>query len=488
MLLSEKEERGRRFTLALRAGIPVLLLVFLVFFTTLSNSDSFVFTLKDIMLLVATTFIAIYFIYFLMNLSVQESIIDQTTHGFNRKAFIEKLEQYNPRAVACLSIENLSSLNENYSMDQIDALLYTVAHKLNLIFKQNDLNTVLIGRQQGSEFLIALNEKHDNIQTILDRLIEENNTIDNIEVEYRYAILTDINKDYEKAIIQLRDIITSQPMEESEEEVNEEVEKSMVKDAKELSDIETSVIASIQKQNLSLSFRPLLHVSNNTVDMYEIAAKLQTSTQNDILPRTYLPIINRLGLGREYDLMLIKHVIDLLPLTDTHIAFTFNLSPFSLRDKSFQAKLFAYLEEKQVDASRLIIQLYERKTHHNLSGYLETLKNFRARGIRICIDNFGSSNASMEYMKHFKFDMVQFDRDYVTNLEDETTFAMIRSLVQMSQELEILTVAKWVDKEWQKEKLRSLGIDYLQGFGIGKPITETDLIDRYNKNIEKGNL
>jgi EAL domain-containing protein (putative c-di-GMP-specific phosphodiesterase class I) len=200
----------------------------------------------------------------------------------------------------------------------------------------------------------------------------------------------------------------------------------------------------------------------------------------DILPRVYLPIVNRLGLGREYDLALLQHVVDLLPLIDENISLSFNLSPFSLRNENFQEKFFTYLAKSKVDPSRLIIELYERKTHHDLSSYLKTLNKFRARGVRIAIDNFGSSNASMEYMKNFNFDLVQFDRDYVTKLDDANTYAMFSSMVKMSKDLNIITVAKWVDNESQKTKLRELGMDYLQGFGIAKPISEQTLIDSYN--------
>jgi len=475
MLLSEKEERERRFTLALRAGMPVLILVFLVSYTTIYQGDASNISIKDITLIAAITFITIYFIYFLMNLSVQETMIDQTTHGFNKKTFIKKLQDYKPKSLACLSIENLSSLSENYSTDQIDSLLYTIARRLNLLFKQNGLDAVLIGRGRGSEFLIALNENHGNIETILETMIKENSRINNIEVDYKFAIITDTNEDFEKAILQLRDIIASQSSHD-----NKEKHTQYIKDASELSSIEKDVISTIQKKKLLLSFRPLQNTSSDTIDTYEIAVKLNSETHQDILPRVYLPIINRLGLGRDYDLTLIKHVIDLLPLVDDTISFTFNLSPFSLRDSSFQEKLFAYLDEKKVDPSRLIIQLYERKTHHDLSGYLNTLKNFRSHGIKICIDNFGSSNASMEYMKHFKFDMVQFDRDYVTHLEDETTYAMLHSLIDMAKNLHVQTVAKWVDNEAQKTKLKVLGIDYIQGFGVSKPLDEETLINRYN--------
>ena len=476
MLQSQKEERGRRFTLALRAGIPILLLVFLVFYTTMYKGEIPNISLQDGLLLTGITFVTIYFIYFLMNLSVQETILDQTTQGYNKKAFIKKLQHYEPTSIACINIENLTLLSENYSSDQIDNLLYTISSQLNQLFRQNGFDQVLIGRGRGSEVLIAVNKNDHDVEAILETMIKENSSINNIEVDYTFAVVTNTNDDFPKAILQLRDIIASQSVKDDTQQ-----DIPHIKDTKELSDVEKYVISAIKNKDLLLSFRPLLNTHTDIVDTYEIAIKLKCHTQkDDILPRIFLPIVNRLGLGREYDLTLVKHVIDILPLVDENISFTFNLSPFSLRDNSFQDKVFEYLTLKKVDPSRLIIQLYERKTHHDLSGYLKTLKKFRAHGLRICIDNFGSSNASMKYMKHFKFDMIQFDRDYVTHLEDETTYAMLHSLIRMSQDLQVKTVAKWVDNESQEKKLKVLGIDYLQGFGIGKPINEIALINQYN--------
>lgn len=62
----------------------------------------------------------------------------------------------------------------------------------------------------------------------------------------------------------------------------------------------------------------------------------------------------------------------------------------------------------------------------------------------------------MEYMKHFKFDMVQFDRDYVTYPEEETNYAMLNSPIKMAKDLQVQTVAKRVDNDKQKKKLRVL--------------------------------
>ena len=475
MLLSEREERERRFKLALRAGIPILLLVSLVFYSLFFRGSHIHVNLETTFIMMSILFITVYFIYFLIDLSVKETLIDQTTQGFNQKAFITKLQKYRPKTLVLLIVKNLSTINENYSAEQVDLLLYNIIHKLNQEFRKYGLNKVLIARRYGAEFLIAIDRDSDDIETILENFITKYRNIDDIELDYTYAAVTNTGKELEKDIIYLKDLIAIE-----EKSFNIPADNHKIQDATELSKIEQSILFALKHEKLYLSFRPILNTGSNQIDMYEISAKLHDQKGTDILPRVYLPIINRIGLGREYDMVLLKHIISLLPLVDAHISFSFNLSPFSLRDESFQKQFFSLLAQQVDHPSRLIIELYERKTHHNLSGYLKTLKKFRAQGIRIAIDNFGSSNASMEYMKHFNFDLVQFDRDYVTKLDDTTTYAMLSSLVSMSKELGIVTVAKWVDNAAQREKLIALGVDYLQGFGIGKPINETKLLKQYN--------
>ncbi len=472
MLLSELQERERRFKLALRAGIPIVLLISLVLYSTFFKSDSFHFSLETGFLMAALLFASVYFIYFLMELSVNETLIDQTTQGFNEKAFIEQLQAYKPKTIVLLMIKNLSTINENYSRENVDLLLYNVIHKLDQELGKVGLKKALIARRYGAEFLVSLDRNSNDIQAIFEDFIEKNKVINEIEVDYVFAVITNTGESLDKDIVHLKDLISTQYATNKKH--------NLTKDAKEVTAAEEAIITSLREKNLLLSFRPLLNTKSNTIDIYEISVKLTSGKIGNILPKVYLPVINRLGLGREYDLALLQHVIDLLPLIDENISLSFNLSPFSLRDENFQEKFFTYLNNSKVDPSRLIIELYERKTHHNLSGYLKTLNKFRAKGVRIAIDNFGSSNASMEYMKHFNFDLVQFDRDYVTKLDDDNTHAMLNSMVTMSKDLDITTVAKWVDNDSQKAKLKILGIDYLQGFGIARPISEKILIDTYN--------
>ncbi len=477
MLLSELEERERRFKLALRAGVPVLLLVSLVFYALFVQEGKLEFTPVNGFLIAAIIFITVYFNYFLIDMSVKESMVDQTTQSYNHKAFIEKIQAYKPNTLILLVIRNLPVINENYGTEKVDLLLYTIVHKLNTTLTHHGFKNPLIARNFGTEFIIALDSDKEGIKEIFETFIEENKIIDDIEVDYAFAIVTKAQGNIKQILGGLKDLILAQDVQPKKEENRQQ---NNVKNAQELEEIEQHIIEALRERAFHLTFRPLLNTHTNRVDIYEIVAKMVAPNQKEILPRVYLPIINRLGLGVEYDYALTEHIVKILPLIDEGISFTFNLSPFSLRNRSFQEKFFALIEKEAIVPSRLIIQLYERKTHHDLSGYFQTLNTFRQRGIRICIDNFGSSNASMEYMKHFKFDMVQFDREYVTHLQDQTTHAMLSSLIGMSKSLHVQTVAKWVDKEEQKKELIALGIDYLQGFGIEKPLSEEQLINRYN--------
>jgi len=469
MLLSEQEERGRKFKLALRAGLPVLILIGLVAYGTVFQNKTIHFGLREALLSAALVFVTTYFIFFLLVEDSQKTLVDHTTHSYNYPAFLHHYKTHKPRSLALIILDNLAIINENYGTRDVDTMLRSLIYQLDATLSAHGIRDAIIGRRHGAEFLIGSESDAQSLHAAVQSFVTDHPSILEIELDYRFHVFDHPKDELEKVISHIRDMISTKTSSVSEKPAETS-----------LGELEEQIIEAIRADRIRFSFRPLYHVKKATIDTYEISAKLQLPDGETILPRVYLPIINRLGFGRDYDFAILKHTLSLLPLVDENISFSFNLSPFSLRSKDFQAKAFDLLQQSGITPSRLIVELYERKTHHNLEGYLKTLESFRARGLRICIDNFGSSNASMEYMRHFKFDMVQFDRDYVGSLDDANSLAMLRSLVEMSRSLQITTVAKWVDKEEQKQQLIAMGIDYLQGFGIAKPVSEEKLIHIYN--------
>jgi len=477
MLISEQEERGRKFKLALRAGLPVLLLIGLVAYGTFWKGNTFTFSLSTVIMIAALVFVTTYFIFFLLEEDSQKSLIDPTTNGYNYTAFLHHYKTHKPRALSLLILDNLTTINENYGTREVDTMLRSLIYQLDATLAAHDISRAIIGRKHGAKFLIGADTDKESLQRAIQSFVTDHPSIEEIEIDLRFDTVDNFDENLEKTLDHIHDRILATS---DRKRRRSDAHPSSVEVTTEQSNLEEEIVQAIHQGRVLFTFRPLFQVKSGTIDTYEIAAKLQLPNGQELLPRVYLPIVNRLGFGREYDTAILRHVLAILPLIDERITFSFNLSPFSLRNKEFQDRAFDLLAQSGIAPSRLIIELYERKTHHNLDGYLKTLESFRAHGLRICIDNFGSSNASMEYMRHFKFDMVQFDRDYVSHLDDRSSHAMLQSMVDMSRSLRILTVAKWVDKEDQKKKLIEMGIDYLQGFGIAKPLSEEQLINTYN--------
>ncbi len=477
MLASQAEERGRKFKLALRAGLPVLLLISLVTYAVFRQGELTTFGAREILLVFAMMFVTTYFIFFLLEEDSQKALIDPTTNGYNYTAFLHHYQTRKPRSMAVLILDNLGIINENYGVHEVDAMLKSLVYQLDATLAAYDIGQAAIGRKNGANFLIGSDAPESVLHHAIRTFIQEHPSIEEIEINLYFSTASSPDEPLEAVIGRMHDLTV---VREKAPDHSPEAAASAAHNTLESKDLEESILQAVRDHRIHFMFRPIFNIKQNQIDTYEIAAKLRLENGQEVLPKVYLPIINRLGFGREYDYVVLKHALDVLPLVDEHISFSFNLSPFSLRNKGFQSKAFALLTQSQITPSRLIVELYERKAHHNMEGYLKTLESFRARGVRICIDNFGSSNASMEYMRHFKFDMVQFDRDYVARLDDEKSRAMLTSMISMSHSLHIDTIAKWVDNEEQKHKLIDLGIDYLQGFGIAKPLTEDQIINTYN--------
>jgi len=476
MLQSVKEERERRFKLAMRAGIPIIILMFLLFFTIFSKGNFTAPSLEDAILLGGLVFITVYFIYFLIVLDAKETLVDQTTEGFNLISFMSKIQKNQPKTVAILKIKNLSTINENYGIFAANTLLHTLVSKLNTSIHAHSKNIGSIGRYTGAEFLIAMDAETAEINLLLQEFIQDNQTIDSIEIDYAYAIIKNNNEEPQKNIERLKNILINM---ETKPNSKSHIK---IKDASELSILEQQVIEALNRDDaLGLGFRPLYSVKSGVIDIYEVTLKLLLKNGKKLSPKEYLPIINNHSLGVQYDQKIFEKIIQVLLLIESHISLSFNISPFSLRNQDFLENIFAMIDNSGIDPQRIIIEIYEKKAHHGLQNYLKILSKIRAKGVRICIDNFGTSNASMEYIKHFKFDLVQLDREFINTMDDPNHLSMLKSLITMSKDMDITTIVKWVDKAPQRKTLEGFGVDYIQGFSIGKLLSETELIAHYNR-------
>ena len=147
-----------------------------------------------------------------------------------------------------------------------------------------------------------------------------------------------------------------------------------------------------------------------------------------------------------------------------------NLSGTSVTDDRFMEYLFEQISEFGVGTSRLCFEITETGTISNLVKAADFVRAFRNIGCKFSIDDFGTGLASHNYLRELPVDYVKIDGTFVTNIHhNRNDYAMARSINDLAHFLGQETIAESVENEEIISTLREIGVDYLQGWGVGKP-------------------
>ena len=153
-----------------------------------------------------------------------------------------------------------------------------------------------------------------------------------------------------------------------------------------------------------------------------------------------------------------------------------NLSGTSVTDNSFMDYLLEQISEFGVGTSRLCFEITETGTISNLVKAADFVRAFRNIGCKFSIDDFGTGLASHNYLRELPVDYVKIDGSFITNIDtNRHDYAMARSINDLAHFLGQETIAESVENDQIIEKLEEIGVDYLQGWGIGMPKRLTEV-------------
>jgi len=162
-----------------------------------------------------------------------------------------------------------------------------------------------------------------------------------------------------------------------------------------------------------------------------------------------------------------------------------NLSGASVTDDAFMDYLLEQISEFGVGTNRLCFEITETGTISNLVKAADFVRAFRNIGCKFSIDDFGTGLASHNYLRELPVDYVKIDGVFVTGIhKNRNDYAMARSINDLAHFLGQETIAESVENDEVVEKLREIGVDYLQGWGIGMPKILTEVTAELS-SIEK---
>ncbi|WP_300362771.1 GGDEF domain-containing protein [Hydrogenimonas sp.] len=476
MLFSEKQERSRRFRLALRMGIPILMLIGVAIFYFF-RQERFEINEIDIAIFVGILFISIYFLFFLINLGQSETYVDRMTGAFNREYLLDALKREMKKekdySIILLRLDNLPFISDHYGIDRGDRLLRIFVDILDKFLKLNDIKEPLIGRYHGGDFIVGLPLNVEESLKLMEDFTSTYKEINNLAVEFKYAAVPkETASDLNTLITYLYDTISQQKSGVSKKE---KPEKKL-----DINLLEEEIVEAVRHGSLLLHYIPTLNAKKDRIDLFEVGVRLKTKSNGILPPKKFIPAVNRLGLEKEFDAALFEAICEDAAKVDPDIRFSFNISPFSLRNDSFVETIKSIASKAGVEYDRIIIELFENRAFRDVKRYKVILEELRELGIRFALDNFGAPNASFEYIKKLPVDMVQFDRDFTISYNNPKIAALLKGYIQACRSMGVKTLVKWVDTEEALERFRQLGIDYIQGFIVSnRPLDSEHLIKKY---------
>jgi len=142
-----------------------------------------------------------------------------------------------------------------------------------------------------------------------------------------------------------------------------------------------------------------------------------------------------------------------------------------LQGSDLQQTVARSLELYDLPASVLVLEITERVLTKDAAPVTPTLSELRRLGVRISLDDFGTGESSLKWLKHLPVDELKIDRTFVGRLTtDPADFTIVRSIVELSHGLGMIAVAEGVEDEAVWDRLRELGCDVAQGWFISRPM------------------
>lgn len=238
-----------------------------------------------------------------------------------------------------------------------------------------------------------------------------------------------------------------------------------------------SFIQSVFKNNqFELNCQPYLKMSDKTTQShsFEVLLRIKSETGEQIAPAEFFPLINQFSLETKLDAWVVKNTFKMLNLMvddwEKIEKCAINLTAKSLGLPSLARSIISSANKHNIPLSRICFEITESSALQNEQQAIETLNTLRDAGSKIALDDFGTGYASFAYLRTLPLDVLKIDGSFIKELPtNETDRLIVSSIAIIAKEMQLETVAEFVETQKHVEILEPLGITYAQGYGIAKP-------------------
>ncbi len=218
---------------------------------------------------------------------------------------------------------------------------------------------------------------------------------------------------------------------------------------------------------------------------YELLIRMEDEDGRVVAPGAFLPAAERYNLATKLDRWVVRKAFEWLRRHPQHLervlVCSINLSGNSLGDDEFLEFVIRQLDESEIPPAKICFEITETAAIANLTSATHLIKALKELGCRFALDDFGSGLSSFAYLKNLPVDFLKIDGMFVKDMvDDPIDFAMVKAINDMGHVMGKKTIAEFVENDAILARLRALGVDYAQGYGVGVPLS----IEEMGKGIQ----
>ncbi|WP_230350510.1 EAL domain-containing protein [Lelliottia sp. WAP21] len=226
----------------------------------------------------------------------------------------------------------------------------------------------------------------------------------------------------------------------------------------------------LDEEGVKLYAQPIQNVAGE--GYHEILTRLESDGEL-ITPDRFIPLIAQFNMSHRFDLTVLEKLLLWLrahPSSQNVARFSVNLMPLTLMQKEIASEIIALFTHYGIDPHVVIIEITEEQAFSDSDSSIQNIQKLREYGFKIAIDDFGTGYANYERLKRLEADIIKIDGSFVKDICTDSMDAMIvKSICNLAKTKSLTVVAEYVETDAQRQLLLDSGVDYLQGYLIGKP-------------------
>ena len=415
-----------------------------------------------------------------------EHLIDHDflTGLFNRRRFEEELVREVERttrygatgAVLMIDLDNFKNVNDIFGHKAGDDLLRGVAGALRHRMRQTDV----LARVGGDEFAMLLPEADaEQAQIVAEGIVKTlgrqvavlgEQTI-HVTASVGVALFDHLRATellefadlamYEAKAAGRNRVAVHRPGGEHGEQVSRRSDVELIRTA-------------LAEDRMLLYCQPILDLKQNEVCQYELLLRLRTDAALEpLLPSSFLYVAERFNLIQDIDCWVARKAIELIAeysRAGRRLVLHVNLSGKSIGDARVAALIEAAISEAGIDPACLVFELTETTAITNIEEAKAFAHRLRNRGCRLAVDDFGAGFGSFYYLKSLPFDYFKIDGDFIRGIvASPMDQLVVAAIVGIARGMGKQTIAEFVPDEDTRRLLEKSGVDYAQGYHVGRP-------------------